>query len=538
LISCPRLYTIAKVLSRLFCGGRRRARVDVGEGLNKILMIVEAFVVHPDSAQATVRGRGEVLSVQYKKIPVKHAPQDEVRKLDDKKRKLVRKCNELERRKAVLEKQWRFLDSAIEFAGVEVPREIKTQFPKEADLRATVEFLGEGYQKLSDETRQLDIDIEDLQHDIKVIDRKIKQQRKSAAPVKQAIEVLFQSNEEQALDIEVSYTAGLATWKPVYKVDVPLDLSKVDLTMFATIEQKTGENWDGVKLSVSNAVPIRGAELPDLRRWELGLFTPTPYAAAGAGIRRRSASLGDVEMCAMAEEESASLDMEEIMSAAEPAAEYAQAEVRELPHMFEYELPQPIDMRSGEDETILPLYTKELEGEFFAHVVPKVNPLAFLVCKIAPDKALLAGKLNVHFGGRFVAGTALPEKSAGEDLLVNLGADRGIKAERDKTVDKVSETFFGVVDRHSTARQLEFLVRVENLKEQKTRVRLLDHVPISNIDRVQIKGVEVTPEPTEEDYRDRKGVMLWDFEVDPGETKELRMKFHVKHPKNSTPTGL
>ena len=538
MISCPRLYTIAKVLSRLFCGGRRRARVDVGEGLNKILMIVEAFVVHPDSAQATVRGRGEVLSVQYKKIPVKHAPQDEVRKLDDKKRKLVRKCNELERRKAVLEKQWRFLDSAIEFAGVEVPREIKTQFPKEADLRATVEFLGEGYQKLSDETRQLDIDIEDLQHDIKVIDRKIKQQRKSAAPVKQAIEVLFQSNEEQALDIEVSYTAGLATWKPVYKVDVPLDLSKVDLTMFATIEQKTGENWDGVKLSVSNAVPIRGAELPDLRRWELGLFTPTPYAAAGAGIRRRSASLGDVEMCAMAEEESASLDMEEIMSAAEPAAEYAQAEVRELPHMFEYELPQPIDMRSGEDETILPLYTKELEGEFFAHVVPKVNPLAFLVCKIAPDKALLAGKLNVHFGGRFVAGTALPEKSAGEDLLVNLGADRGIKAERDKTVDKVSETFFGVVDRHSTARQLEFLVRVENLKEQKTRVRLLDHVPISNIDRVQIKGVEVTPEPTEEDYRDRKGVMLWDFEVDPGETKELRMKFHVKHPKNSTPTGL
>lgn len=517
---------------------KRTAKASVGKGLNKVLMAVEAFVIHPDSAQASVRGHGEVLSVQYRKIPVQHAPQDDIRKLDDKKRKLARKRNELERRKAVLDKQWKFLDSVIDFAGVEVPREVKTQFPKEADLKATLGFLGEGYQKLSDECRELDIEIEDLDREINVLDRKTKKQRRSTEPAKQAIEILFQSSEEQELEVEVSYIAGLATWQPVYKVDVPLDLSKVDLTMFATIEQKTGENWDGVTLSVSNAVPIRGAELPDLQTWELGLYRPHTGVVAMAAAAPPPAAAASLDMEEVLCDASESVALSQLYRKEMPEAEFAHAEVKELPHMFEYELPQPIDMDSGDEETILPLYTKELSGEFFAHVVPKMNPLAFLVCKIAPDKALLAGKLNVHFGGRFVADTALTEKRPGEDLLINLGADRGIKVERDKVTDKAAETFFGVVDRQSVARELEFFIRVENLKDEKARVRILDHVPICTTDRIQIKGLEVKPDPTEEDYQDRKGVMLWDFEVEPGKTEELRIKFHVKHPKDSTPTGL
>jgi len=34
--------------------------------------------------------------------------------------------------------------------------------------------------------------------------------------------------------------AQQAFWEPVYKVDVPVDLSSVTLTMFTNIRQKTG----------------------------------------------------------------------------------------------------------------------------------------------------------------------------------------------------------------------------------------------------------------------------------------------------------
>ena len=160
------------------------------------------------------------------------------------------------------------------------------------------------------------------------------------------------------------------------------------------------------------------------------------------------------------------------------------------------------------------------------------------MCSTGADSALLAGRLNIHFGGRFIGSTVLAEKRAGEDLLINLGADRAVKAHREKITDKLTETFFGMVDRSSVARELEFRMVVENLKDQSIRMRIADSVPVSKTDRIQVKGLEMSPEPDVKDWKQREGVTLWDFEVDAGSTREISVKFFVKHPRDTLPDGL
>ena len=132
-------------------------------------------------------------------------------------------------------------------------------------------FLGENYQNLAGKTSELDHQIEDLDKEISVVEKKLKKFRRPKEATQKGIEVLFESRTEQEIALEVSYVAQNASWEPVYKVDVPLDLSSVRLTMFARIRQKTGEHWKNVKLAVSNAIPLKGAALPEVESWYLSL---------------------------------------------------------------------------------------------------------------------------------------------------------------------------------------------------------------------------------------------------------------------------
>jgi len=516
---------------------KRKIRCEAEEGLHRFLIETQAVDVDSDSVQAAVRGNGEIQSVQYKEIPLREAPQEEVEELEETLRGLKREKRALEDEKSRLSKKKTFLDSVMLFAEADVPKKLKTALPSVEELKSMVSFLDEGFKEALQGIRDLDQKIEEMDKDISVVERKLKRHRKPKDRKRKCIEVVFRSSERQKIEIEASYVARNASWSAVYKVDVPLDRSRVQLTQFAQIEQKTGEPWNGVKLSVSNAIPMRGASLPDLETWKVTIPPEMPYAggavAAQAMTRRKRGKT--VELAAMEGDLMEGMLAEEALA---PEAEFVEAQEKSLPHAFEYEFAQAVDLESGGDEAILPLYTKELEGEFFHFAVPKVDPLVYSVCKTSPDQALLAGTLNIYFAGRFVGSARLDERKAGEELLINLGADRGVKADRRKVTDKLTESFFGKVERFTVARELEFLTVLENTKEEEILVRLLEAIPVSETDFVQVKGVATSPKPQEEAYQKREGVMLWEFRVSPKDTREISVRFAIKHPKDRPPLGL
>ena len=370
----------------------------------------------------------------------------------------------------------------------------------------------------------LDTKQEQVEKEIRVVERELAAQRRPDRQSLRMIELMFLSSVDQNIRIEAQYITRSARWLPIYKVAVPASLSGVDLTMFSQIMQKSGEDWQRVQLSVSNVVPMRGVRLPSLYSWLLDLPRPptTPLRKSKKRAMQSAAPAAD-ELAVAAQEP------------AEEEAGFVQAQRARLPLSFQYNLPRKIDIESREKVTLLPLLSRKLKGTFYHFSVPRRSPLTFLVSEVKADRELLSGTLNVYFEGQYVGKTYLEEKKPGEDFSLNLGADREVSVKRVKTSDKVEETFLGKFERDTVVRELVYKITIENRKQQKVALTLLDGIPVSKTDRIEVKDVRITPEPAKKDYLDRQGVMRWDLQLKPQDKKEIDIAFTVTYPKEISP---
>ena len=204
-------------------------------------------------------------------------------------------------------------------------------------------------------------------------------------------------------------------------------------------------------------------------------------------------------------------------------AKFASAQRKELPLSFEYQMPRALHIQSKDKETLLPLFSKTLKGEFFYVAVPRINRLTFLVCSTSADKELLNGTLNVYFG---------------EEFNMSLGADREVKVKREKIRDKIKETYFGKIERKTVIREMAFKIMLENMKAKPIRIKVFDSVPVSRTDKIEVKDLKITPEPTEKDYQNDEGVYLWEFDLKPGDKQDINMEFVLTYPKDRPVFGL
>ena len=502
---------------------KREAKLRVKKGLNELFLELEAFRVDKDSVSAKVFGKGDIFSVQFKEIYLKEAPQENIKTLEQKIKELKKSRRILLEEKDVLSKKEMFLKSVMDFSQTQVPQDMKTIFPKIEDLERTLVFLDGNFKSINEKKQSLDYQIEEINKEIEVLEKELASLKRPQDQTKKVIEILFDSQKDQEIRVEASYLVYNASWQPIYKVDVPLTLEEVNLVMFSKIKQKTGEDWKNITLSVSNVIPLKGVGLPLPGTWFLNLRRYGPREKVGGAY------------------EAYHLESKALMpkvSLEEKEVDFAYAQKKEFPLSFEYQLPQVLNIESKDKETTLPLFSKTIIGKFFHYAVPKVNALTFLVCRVSADKELLSGSLNVHFGGRFIGKTFLREKKADEEFDLSLGADRDVKVKREKIKDKIRETFFGKIERQTVIRELVFKITVENLKEKPITVKILDSIPVSKTDKVEIKDIKISPQPSQRDYQDREGVMLWEFELKSREKEEINIEFVITHPKNIPLFGL
>jgi len=520
---------------------KRQASLSVNQGLNEILLEVKAFNLDRDSVQAKVFGEGEVFSVQLKDIYLKEAPQENIKILKEKIKNLEQTKRGLHDQTAVLFQKEKFLGSIVEFSNIQVPEEIKTEFPSTEDLTDTLNFLGESYAKTYKARQELEIKIVEIDKDIDVLKKELASLKRPTDETKKVIEVLFNSKRQQQIQVEASYVAYNAYWRPFYKVDVSQDLKDINIVMFSKIMQKTGEEWEKIKLFISNVIPLRGVGLPSLSSWILDIQKRWKDRADKNRMRLSSMKLAKTEIFVDGlggeAEEEATIAEAQVLAPTE--AEFSYAAAKELPLSFEYEISQPLDIPSQDKETILPLLSKDLEGEFFYYSVPKRSSLVFLVCRASSDKELLSAPLNVYFADRYIGKTYLSEKRPGEDFDVSLGADREVKVKRETLKDKIKETaFFGKIERQTIIRGLRYKITVENIKDKAIKMKVLDNVPVSKTDKIEVKDLKISPEPTTKDYQDKEGLMLWEFDIRPKDKKEIYIEFVVTYPKDAPVVGI
>ena len=79
-----------------------------------------------------------------------------------------------------------------------------------------------------------------------------------------------------AAELRLIYDVTGASWEPTYDVHLDPRSDQVTVSLWAAVQQTTGEDWPGVELTVSTAAPTTPV-LPELPAWRIGereLFTP------------------------------------------------------------------------------------------------------------------------------------------------------------------------------------------------------------------------------------------------------------------------
>ncbi|KFE36780.1 DUF4139 domain-containing protein [Thioclava atlantica] len=296
-----------------------------------------------------------------------------------------------------------------------------------------------------------------------------------------------------------------AGWQPSYDLRLDKAAGEVDMARFVSIHQATGEDWQGVDLTLSTARPG-------------GQAAPTP-------VYPRLVRIGPPLMAVPAPKTFARTE------AAPQAAETAlsdQAGLQMQGETVTYHYPQPVTIRDGVDDLRLSLDSKTLPVEVVAEAAPLSDPQAYRVAegRNTTGEILLPGPANLFADGALVGQTHLPLVAAGDDLELGFGPIEGIRVAR--RMPDTMEGDRGLITKSNERREI-VEIELRNLTGQDWPMRVIDRVPYSEQEDLKISS-KATPPATQTDYDHKRGVLAWKFDLPAGQTKTLRTETTIGWP--------
>ncbi len=153
-----------------------------------------------------------------------------------------------------------------ELAFLKANRSIKgsTQNLETASLKENYTFYADQTKELLLEQLEIENLVKDLENSKKKWERQRKEFFKNPDLKKSEVQVLVSSEKPIKIELEISYLCGGAGWFPNYDIIAKDVESPINLLYKASVYQNTGEDWDQIKLSLSNADPYKSSSLPYL----------------------------------------------------------------------------------------------------------------------------------------------------------------------------------------------------------------------------------------------------------------------------------
>lgn len=305
--------------------------------------------------------------------------------------------------------------------------------------------------------------------------------------------------------VTITQYVGNASWQPVYDLNLTRDGGdKLTLDRSVLVTQYTGEDWDGVALTLSSSRPSEQAAPSQL--WpELRSIGPEV----------------DVEELSRKAYGSDSALYE---TAPEAAAAPITAAMAYEGDTVVYQYPEPVTVATGAENLRLALDSLDFAPVVEAVAVPRLDDTAFVMASFtnASDEPLLPGQAMLFREGVLVGSTWLDVIAPGVETDLGFGAIETLRVKREMPKRQGGET--GVFT--SSNQQTESaVITVENTGTEAWPVRILDQVPYSEQDDLEVE-VTASPAPGETDVEGQRGILAWDFDLAAGGKQTITLE-HV-----------
>lgn len=512
-----------------------RAIPVVGSKGNKELIVGDLpEQVAADSLVAEGGEGVEIRAVQIRSRAVGEEPREVVRKLDESLAQVNDKLLVNLKAQERLAKQTTYLDQLDGFVTATAKGDLARGVLDAAALEKVTLFSFGQRDTLADAAVELTREATDLNNQLTLLQRRRGELTGIASrTVREALIFVDKRNEGQD-SIRLSYLVAKCEWSPVYTFRTGGDRKQIQVEYHGLIQQLSGEDWDGVELTLSTASPGLSASGPGLAAFAVSLskeaapkpLNPEELTARLDAARERLGAAVAQQRGAPSPAEKAKLDWAlnvaanefqslELMSGRDLVStlQSTETDVAGGPSIS-YQIAGPVTLASQSNQQMVQILRSSFESRFYSVATPVVTRHVFREAEAinSGEQDLLAGPMSVYQDGQFVGRGEIPTIARGQKFTLGFGVDPQLRARRE--LAETTESLQG------GNRKLDFKYRLilENYKDEPAKLRILDRLPnSSNSAQVRVTLAE-TKDALSDDAiylrRQRpKGILRWEIEV-------------------------
>lgn len=516
----------------------RRADVTLTQGGHTVRFAPLPGTIEEGSISATGQGAAQVtlfgaklitLQLEASESPRIKALEEQIKQLDD-------RSWQLQRAKGILRQEQEFLDSIQVATSEQIGKEIITKQPSVADVASLLEFLDQQWGSIAQKDQQADIQLRELAEQRDRLERELAALRGQTTRQQRAIAVDLEAQTAGRFTMEVSYRLPGATWQPLYEARAGSQANEVQVTAYGLIRQRTGEDWEDVKLTLSTARPAIGGRMPELQPWWLRKAEPMIPWRLGSleGEPDKNKTLDSRNDFPAKAQALAQADGSEAFTAT-----LAKATVETRGPAVTWTLPKSETIASDWQPRKAAIAQYAFPARLAYETTPRLSPYAYLRAKVTNTSEVvwLPGDVQVFLDGAFVSASAIDLVGPGETFDLFLGVDERIRVERKALKAKVDVSVLPGLHGRMKTIDYEYLTTIENFRDAAASVTLIDQVPISQHDEIKIEQIEWTPKPTVADD-EKPGVYRWELTIPAGGKQTVTLAYRVRHPVDFLVEGL
>ena len=367
----------------------------------------------------------------------------------------------------------------------------------------------------------------EISNNIDVFDEKIKKFNEILSRLRNKLEINTQKEDKTSkgklvlqvmnetagnVDFSINYLTNNANWKPFYDLRANSISEPIDMMYKAQVIQNTGIDWKQVKLTLSSGNPNQNNQAPILNAWFLRYGNQRGFLDDDA----KSNTLSEVVVVGYNSKRKNENESS--------VSNYTTIQENQLNISFDIEIPYDI-LSNGKAHSVA-LKEINLPATYKYYAAPRVEKEAFLLAEISDYSKynLLPGEANIIFEGMYVGKTSINPNQTSDTLNLSMGRDKKISIKLEKVVDKSGTKFL------SSKKEQTFTydITIRNNKKEKVELLLKDQYPLSTDKEVEIElkesdGAKINTET---------GILTWDLNLKPNETKKIRISYKVKYPKD------
>lgn len=540
----------------------REVPVPAGVGEMELIVTGLPYRVRGESLFAEGGDGLTVRAVRFRTRVVSEEPREQVRELDEQIQDTRDQIAAAEKMLEVLQQRSKYLDQLQNGVLITAAKaEITEDAPKPEAIQSLTQFVFEQRSSIARETLEVQFGLRDLRKQLEV---QLAQRKELTQGAQRRVSeaVLFLSKTGQAAGtVRLGYLVDGCGWAPGYNFRADRDASQIRVEYVALITQFTGEDWQGVNLTLSTATPRVSAAVPGFAS------LPVVLARGGAALDAAPAVAGreyaDLKQAQARLAQQAAkqpgyfkdnLDLGWRLNDLGNRQQLLELNTRIVDERRDaagltttepaltYALPGQVSVASRNDQQMMRILAEDLDAEFYHVAMPVLSEFVYREAELvnATSGDLLGGPASVYLDGRFVGRTEIPTVARGQTFVVGLGADPQLRTSRE-LVQRDEDTQGG-----NKVRTFTYRLAIENFNDRQHPVRLFDRLPNPKGGkdvRVTLGELE-TPLSDDAVYlRTRRpdGILRWDLTIAPntsGETaRVVNYDYTIEFDRNFTLTA-